>query len=203
MGAPAPALNRQHTRAPDVNLFIVILRPDELRRHPVRGPHQAIAPLAFLSQLYTVAKVGKLDRAPPPEEDVVTLDVPVDPAPGVQEGKGLANLPADVCNDGLTKLCLGQNIAECPIGHRLHHDPQLVLPHVRPQVLDNVVTLGQAHHCNLVLERWYVGLLVQVQFLDRDLAPPILHHPGENQAAGPLADLHQTLKERCWVLDLE
>mmetsp|Transcript_28850 Transcript_28850/g.67475 ORF Transcript_28850/g.67475 Transcript_28850/m.67475 type:complete len:411 (+) Transcript_28850:411-1643(+) len=168
----------------------------QLRCHPVGGPNHRVPHVLLLRELHAKAKVCDLDLAPRVDEDVVALDVTVDPPQAVQEGHCLErrlregpHLPLGHVRPALLQR-LHKVRQRAPV-HVLHHHPQTPVEHEALEVLGHVWVRRRPHHRNLVLQRRQVRRLGQDQLLDGGLLLRLL-------VGSEVDGAHPTLPDGLW-----
>mmetsp|Transcript_8082 Transcript_8082/g.19752 ORF Transcript_8082/g.19752 Transcript_8082/m.19752 type:complete len:223 (-) Transcript_8082:627-1295(-) len=76
--------NHHDPQTPNVDRLVIALTPHKLRSHPIGSSHHRVAKILLLRQLHAEAKVCNLDGSLGVDQDVVTLDVSVDPSHAVE-----------------------------------------------------------------------------------------------------------------------
>mmetsp|Transcript_70590 Transcript_70590/g.161824 ORF Transcript_70590/g.161824 Transcript_70590/m.161824 type:complete len:312 (+) Transcript_70590:625-1560(+) len=156
-----------------------------------------------MRQLHAIPKVRELNLPVDRQEDVVALDVAVHARAGVEEGQRTRDLASDVRYRRLVKLHGRQNVAEGPAAQRFHHDPKILFPEVRPDVVDNVRVPREVHHGDLVFQGRDVRRLPRREPFDSDLPPGLPLHPEIHRARRPLSDNRQVSQVQVRVLEPE
>jgi len=110
----------------------------------------------------------KFDISHHTQQDVVTLDIPVDDSMRVQMSQPLAGLSTDGSD-----LSLGHDVARHDVGqtssfHVLHDDPKISLVEERVDEVDDVGVVGGFHDEDFVDDEILLGLLLEVHLLDGD-----------------------------------
>lgn len=170
-------------------LWSVLLPVDDFRGHPVRRAHHRGSFRLLGGDLRAEAKVGQLDAAVQPKQDVVTLDVPMDDLVAVEELQRLQHLATNRGDLALVHAGLGNDVGERTSRQVLHDDPQLLGHQIAVQVVDHVRMFVLSHHQDLVDDQFLLRLLAEVHLLDGDLHAGGTLDRRVHRAGRTLADL--------------
>ena len=114
--------------------------------HVVGCSCECVALQALEGELHCGSKVRELDASVHVEQDVVDLDVAVDPLVRVHEPESARHLLDDIRTVLLTRLhavrVVLHNVVKAAAGHVLHHNPKELADLVTAVVRNNVGVLA-------------------------------------------------------------